>query len=330
MSTTYKIVNGILQHDIYTEGGVLLLSKGTNMQESHMNLLARHAVKTEHITECEEEVNDVKYNDAVQHMKQLMGEVADGNVSNLEDAITPFHSLLEDMLQEHNLLHMSRALHTQDALTYEHSVNVGFLSALIGKILNVPDALIGKLGEMGLLHDIGKLKIQQEVGLEGSFELSEESEDKRHTQYGYELLKGSPGIHYLVPVAALLHHEACDGSGYPHGYTEEKIPFPVQIVTVADKYDRLCSSEVAGGKVSPLDAAERIKRDSFDGKLNPKIVLPFVNYLKQHFVHQTVTLSDGQVGEIIYFSNDELTKPLVRVGDTFIDLKKETNLRIIG
>jgi HD-GYP domain-containing protein (c-di-GMP phosphodiesterase class II) len=333
MTEVYKIVDNILQHDIYTTNGVLLLSKGTEIQQSHKNLLARHLVQTEYITSCEQEekVEDTKqYTETVQHMKKLMEEVAEGDISNLEEAIAPFHSLLEEMLKEHNLLQTSRALHSHDALTYEHSVNVGFLSALIGKILKVPDALVGRLGEMGLLHDIGKLNVQKQLIEKEMLQDFEEEEMRKHTLYGHDLLKGKQGIHYLVPIAALLHHEACDGTGYPHGYTEEKIPFPVQIVTVADKYDRLCSSKIDGVQLSPFDAAERIRRDSFDGKLNPKIVLSFIGYLKQHFIHQTVTLSNGKTGEVVYFSNDELTKPLVRVGEEFFDLKAHVDLRIVG
>jgi HD-GYP domain-containing protein (c-di-GMP phosphodiesterase class II) len=328
----YTIIDNILQHDIYTENGVLLLKKGIEIQDSHKKLIARHLVKTEYISSCDEEVVEYtdEYSQTVRNMKQLMEEVAEGNVSNLEEAIAPFHSLLEDMLKEHNLLHTSRELHTHDATTYEHSVNVGFLSALIGKILRVPDVLIGRLGEMGLLHDIGKLKVQQQLSEKGELGISEEEEMKKHTIYGHELLKGKSDIHYLVPVAALLHHEVCDGSGHPHGYTEEKIPFAVQIVTVADKYDGLCSLEVNGVKFSPFDAAESIRKEAFDGKLNPKIVLPFIHYLKQHFVNQTVKLNNGQIGEVVYFSNDELTKPLVRVGEEFFDLKINTNLTIIG
>jgi HD-GYP domain-containing protein (c-di-GMP phosphodiesterase class II) len=93
----------------------------------------------------------------------------------------------------------------------------------------------------GLLHDIGKIGIKDEVLRKPGKLTPEEYEHiKLHPALGYEILKGLKKIQHVLP-AVLHHHESWDGQGYPHGLAGEAIPLIARIIAVADAFDAMGS-----------------------------------------------------------------------------------------
>jgi len=124
--------------------------------------------------------------------------------------------------------------------TAEHSERVGALARAVGIELALGAEELEILHWAGLLHDIGKLAVPEEI-LSKRGRLTPEEWDviKRHPSVGADLLRTiSPG---LEPVAAAVraHHERWDGSGYPDGLAGRRIPLAGRIVAVADVYDAL-------------------------------------------------------------------------------------------
>lgn len=180
-------------------------------------------------------------------------------------------------------------LHEKNPREEQHSERVSTISQIIGKAMGLSETEINKLKALGLLHDIGKIAIEERV-LNKPEELTEAEwkEIKRHPDIGYRILKSSTEMSELAEYV-LAHHERFDGSGYPRGLKTEEIPLLSRIVSVADAYDAMTSDRSyrkALDKRSALDELIKNKGRQFD----PQIVDAFVCFLfsniKQKIIDQ--------------------------------------------
>ncbi|KUO64075.1 MAG: hypothetical protein APF84_08170 [Gracilibacter sp. BRH_c7a] len=157
----------------------------------------------------------------------------------------------------------------------EHSNRVSKLSSSIGLALGLSDADIHKLQMSGLLHDIGKIAVSNDI-LNKNAPLSdlEWIEIKRHSESGYSILSSSNDYAFLAE-DILAHHERFDGTGYPKGIKEEEIPLHARIIAVADAYDAMISERPYRKPLSEDSAIEEIKRNA-GTQFDPHIVEIFI------------------------------------------------------
>jgi len=116
----------------------------------------------------------------------------------------------------------------------------------------------------GLLHDIGKIGIDDEV-LKKPGRLTPEEYDhiKEHVEIGHSILCGLKQLRHVLP-GVRHHHEAYSGKGYPHGLRGEDIPFIARILAVADAYDAMASHRPYRDGLSPEAAEEILRRGAGD------------------------------------------------------------------
>jgi HD-GYP domain-containing protein (c-di-GMP phosphodiesterase class II) len=136
---------------------------------------------------------------------------------------------------------MTSAIDAKDPYTRGHSDRVARLAVRLAKELGCDAETLNTLYFSGLLHDIGKIGINDEVLRKpGKLSEAEFEHIKTHVQIGHRILVGLRNMARFLPVV-LHHHEAWDGSGYPHGLAGEEIPYLARIVAVADAYDAMAS-----------------------------------------------------------------------------------------
>ena len=136
---------------------------------------------------------------------------------------------------------LARAIDARDPYTYGHSARVARLSFEIAHEMGLPPDQLMALGRASLLHDIGKIGVEDRVLRKpGPLDKRETAAMREHPVIGYEMLKG---LHFLESSLEGVrhHHEHWDGSGYPDGVKGENIPLAVRILTVADALDALTS-----------------------------------------------------------------------------------------
>ena len=143
---------------------------------------------------------------------------------------------------------------------------------------------------------------------------------------GYEVLKDFP-IDIRVKYAALMHHERCDGSGYPNGFVAEQIDEFAKIIAIADVYDAMTSSRRYRNAICPFDVIEEFERDGFL-KFDAGYLMTFLERIVQSYIHNMVRLSDGREGEVIMINRLSLSRPVVKVGNDYVDLSKDRKLSI--
>jgi len=172
------------------------------------------------------------------------------------------------------------AIDAKDHYTQGHSQKVSAYAALICEAMNMSEAEVDEVRLGGVLHDIGKVGIPEQILNKGSA-LNPEEWDimKSHTKYGAKILEP------LKPLAriremVLHHHEYFDGTGYPEGLAGENIPLGARIIAVADAYDTITSDRCyKKGRTSP-DALRELERCG-NLQFDKRIVDVFVRTMRQ-------------------------------------------------
>lgn len=134
-----------------------------------------------------------------------------------------------------------RTLHEKNNREEQHSHRVSALCESMGEALGLPEAEVQELKNVGLLHDIGKIAIDENIlNKPGKLTNDEWKEIKRHPEIGYRILSTVNGLAEMAEYV-LAHHERWDGSGYPKGLKAEELPLQTRIIAIADAYDAMTS-----------------------------------------------------------------------------------------
>lgn len=276
---------------------------------------------------------DVKFFDiyikSVNTIGQLFAEMKTAKKVPLQNFQVIAENVLEQVLGVQGVLSRLRQVKSGDEYTFNHSLNVGIYSVLIGKWLNYDEEALRKLAMAGVLHDIGKAKIPPEILSKPGPLTSDEFEVmKQHSLLGYKMIKATPGLDYEIGMAVLQHHEREDGLGYPLSLDALSIGMFAKIIAVADTYDAMTSDRVYRAKCTPYMAADVIMESSFKS-LDPSIVQSFLHRITSFFFCDRVRLSNGVIGTIVNVNTLRPTRPLIQTDQGFIDLDKHNNLKIV-
>lgn len=266
----------------------------------------------------------------VDSMKTLFNRVVMQNEGIDSEAILA--DVEEVVAKSRNSLHildMLQCMSGYDDVTYVHSLNVALLSNMIGKIVfpKMSKEELDVLTLAGLLHDIGKVMIPDEVlQKNGHLTISEFNVIKTHVLHGNNILK-SMGLDPRIAEVAMRHHERCDGSGYPGGYHSNQISPFAKIVAIADTYDAMTSDRIYRKAICPFDVIHMFEREGLV-KYEVEYLLPFLATAVQAYMNTEVRLTTDEIGKVVMVNMEELSKPVVKVGAVYYDLTKERSISI--
>ncbi len=208
-----------------------------------------------------------------------------------------------------------------DTYTFQHSVSICALLVSFTNALGMPADLVHEAGLGGLLHDIGKMKIPNEI-LNKPGKLTEEEFTimKSHAALSRDLLTGVPGISDMVIRIAGEHHERMGGGGYPAGIPGEGISQIGRMAAIVDVYDALTSNRVYHKGMEPSEVLKKLLEWS-GSHLDGDLVQQFIRTLGIYPVGALVRLSSGRLAVVVEQSED-LLRPTVRlVFDTKLGLR---------
>ena len=140
-------------------------------------------------------------------------------------------------------------------------------------------------------------------------------------------LRKNQNIDIRIKEACLLHHEKCDGTGYPFGLKSDHIPAVAKIIAIADVYDAMTSARVYRGALCPFEVIDTMYKDAFT-KFEPEYILPFLKNVASSYINNDVRLSDGRIGKVVLINENALSLPIVQCEDEFIDLSKTRGLTV--
>lgn len=223
-----------------------------------------------------------------------------------------------------DILKMTRDI---DRYTYSHSLHVGILANKFGNWLHLKENRIYNLTTAALLHDIGKSRIKKEIITRPDSLTDEEyKEVKKHSEYGYKLLKKSGRFSKSIMAGVLTHHECYHGGGYPLGLSGEDIPLFGRIIAICDTFDALTTDRPYQNSVSPFTAVKIMEKDfdSFDHSLK----MLFIEKIPYSLIGDRVILSDKQLAKVVFINPVHPESPIVKIGDDYLDLNCESGLYV--
>lgn len=201
----------------------------------------------------------------------------------------------------------------RDHYTAEHCLRVSLYAIALGKALGMLPLELEELGVCGMLHDVGKIKVPDEI-LNKPGRLTDEEFliMQAHTTYGWQLLMGNSEVPPAAVDVAHTHHERVDGKGYPRQLPAQRIPFKAKIIAVVDAYDAITSDRAYSEGRSSLEAL-RILFEARGTQFDETVVLAFIQLIGVYPPGEIVELSTGEVGIIIGFDAGSKLKPRVLV-----------------
>lgn len=349
--STKELVPGMITaEDVYTYNDQLILPKGLVLTDKAITKLEFYSVLSiqveDEVHHTESFTEDLSYSQKVQSSPEYKAFIARFDESlvdfkaNLNDIVEKNAPLDPDVLlnQALNLLHtetgssiniftMLQNMRMYDDQTYAHSMNVALLCNIFAGWLRFPKEDIELATLCGLLHDIGKLVIPETILKKPAKLTTEEySLVKTHCLEGYKILKEYP-LNEHICNAALMHHERCDGTGYPLGLPGHKIDKFAKIVAIADVYDAMTSARIYRGPLCPFQVIDLFVSEGLQ-KYDPQFYLTFLNNVVTTYLLNRVRLTNGVEGDIIFINPDDLAHPTIKCGNRFIDLSKEKDLDI--
>ncbi len=225
------------------------------------------------------------------------------------------------------ILDMLHNMRNYDDSTYAHGMNVALICNVLATWLKFTPDQIELATACGLLHDIGKLLVPHDIITKpGKLSAEEYAQIQKHPLAGYHLLL-SQNVDDHVRYAALMHHERCDGTGYPMHLPGNQIDKYARIVAIADVYDAMTAARVYRGPLCPFRVIEIFESEGYQ-RYDAEYLLTFLSNVVNTYIQNRCRLSDGREGDIIFINKDKLSRPIVQCGNEYVNLSEQPELSI--
>lgn len=255
----------------------------------------------------------VAYGSSRATMRAVLSSVGIGrtlDAGRLHAAVTV---MTESVLRNPDALLLLSQLRKKGEYNESHALDVSIYMITFGRFLGLEPGQIEFLGYLGLLQDVGKLRVPKEL-LEkrGRLNAGELEIAKRHVDHTVEILRATPGLPGDLPRIAALHHERQDGSGYPNKLPGDQIGMLGSIAAIADTFDALTVQRPHADPVSPSAAISTLFKARgvlFDSYL----VEQFIRCIGIFPVGSLVQLNSGETGVVISQNAARRLQPRVMV-----------------
>lgn len=333
-----------LGEDVYSNNNELLLSANTILDESAIAKLRRYSVmcvsvkdEVDYATTHYEKVHVSKNfrHFSEEYQKNMVTYKSIMNTFLETGALPPLNRFLDihDNLRrcvptgEQLLDYLYSMLPSEDDITYAHCLNSALISSVFATWLGLTkeDTLVLIL--CGFFYDIGKFKFPEKVIWKpGKLNDFEYNWMKTHTTIGYNLLKDKQLNKHIIN-ATLMHHERCDGTGYPSKLKGDEIDRFAKYISIVDSYEAMTSARTYRPSLIPFQVIENFEKTGLE-KYDTAIVKTILDHIATAQLGRTVRLSDDRAATIILINKHAPSRPLVKVDDTVIDLSATPELSI--
>jgi len=334
-------------YPVLREDGSVLLNRGVVLTEAYIQKLRElgfQSIFVEH-----ELFEDIAASEPlrVETRKRVQRILHDtvrrlrrGGGVSYHEVLQVLEEVLDEILTNSTTVFYLIQMQSRNDLIFHHSVNVAVLSLLVGKCLNLSRLQLRKLGLGALLHDLGKIRLPEDL-LVKERNLTEDERNlvRMHPIWSKEMIQRNPDYDFLASVIALQHHERLDGSGYPYGLSGEEIHFLSRICACADVYDALTVDRPYRKRFSYAEALEYLMGNA-SRLFDLQVVTTMVRHIAPYPVGETVRLTTGEIAVVVRLNEGLPIRPVVRVirdpnGQPLekprdLDLMKELTVAIVG
>ena len=337
----------ILGKQIFDESGRVLLSAGVKLRNYYIERIKELGIISVYIddeisknVEIEESISDKTRQMSKHAVKEMIQIYCREGKTNNKSVMNSVNSVIEDILSNKDVLINVAEISASDNNMYTHSVNVCVLATIIGTHMGYTMSKLKDVAAAAMMHDIGRIKIMNDKKLVSEFKTKEELDkyiELNHPKVGYDFLGEQHQWNAYVKVTALMHHERCDGSGYPLKLKGEEINEIAKIVSICDIFDNLITGRNRAEPKSVNEVIEYLVGMS-NIYFDEEIVKKFTRNIAAFPTGSAVLLSSNEKGLVIKQNTSMPLRPVVKViydkdGNTIlepyeIDLLKELTLFI--
>jgi HD-GYP domain-containing protein (c-di-GMP phosphodiesterase class II) len=249
---------------------------------------------------------------SAQAMRDLYGEARMGKAVDAGECGALVNDVTESIDRHPDAFRSLARLKTADEYTYMHSVAVCALMVSLGRAIGLDDAECREAGLAGMLHDLGKALMPQEI-LNKPGKLTPEEFDiiKTHPTRGYELLVGAKNIPAGVLDVCRHHHERMDGTGYPDRLPEDKITRFARMGAICDVYDAVTSDRPYKKGWDPAHALTQMA--SWKGHFDREMFKSFIRCIGIYPTGSLVRMRSGKLAVVLEQNPSSLTEPKVKL-----------------
>lgn len=355
----------ITAEDVYALNGQLLVPKGSALTEAMIHKMRVYSIRAVRIADNAEEAaasenpadNDYMGTNVPGFTSKIPDEVRKARVQNIKEYKEAYSkglnyfqvavnnlvtkntdadidSILNDTLsmldakgKNSSILDMLIYMKEYDSSVYAHCINVSLLCNMLAHWLDYSEEDCHMAAACGMFHDIGKLAIPEQILRKpGPLTPEERNLVNTHPEKGYQMLEEYK-VAETVKLSALMHHEFCDGSGYPRRLKAGQIDRFAKLVTICNIYDAMTSERPYRKVMSPFAVIEYFEGIGLQ-KFDTRPILTFLENTVNTYLNCPVRLSNGMVGYVVFINRERLGRPTVQCGSEFVDLSKNKDLSI--
>jgi putative nucleotidyltransferase with HDIG domain len=286
-----------------------------DLHEQITSVVESHTRKPLNLISLKEEIVNAKaLRDESHHIvHNFMSDARLGKQIRVEETTPVVEHIFDSIIRNQDaFIALSRIKH-KDEYTYQHSLSVCALLASFSRTMGYEKDAIIEAGLGGLLHDVGKMKVPDQIlNKPGPLDESEYVLMKSHATIGRELLKQTPGIPDAAVVITGQHHERYDGTGYPDKIKGDEISQFGQMASIVDVYDALTSNRIYHKGMEPTATLKKLFEWS-KFHFNAHLVERFICMIGIYPVGSLVRLESGLLGIVVNPGQEDLLHPTVRV-----------------
>lgn len=334
-----------LAEDVADYQGKIIMKKNTVLDIHMINKIQAHSITSVYIKEAEDYLPTYFEKLKVSKLFKQFEEVYAANLTAWKVSVDSFIykkvpmnnadllKLTDNIIahfakQKSTIIDMLYVLqHDETDLTYAHCLNVALLCNTFGYWLRFNEEQMNTLILCGFYYDIGKFLLPNDIiWKKGKLNNLEFDLVKTHAFHGYHIIRGLD-IDDHIKRAALMHHERCDGSGYPQKLALSDIDPYAKMIAILDSYEAMTSFRSYREPMCPFKVISIFENEGLQ-KYDAGYIMTFLERMVQEYLNKQVRLSDGREGVVVFVNQQALSRPMVHCGDDYVDLSQNRSLSI--
>lgn len=307
--------------------------KSENKSEENKNTMEENGAKILKIDSSKAKDNMDR---SIERTKTIYESVKNGGSMDINSIKHDINKMLSSILENKEAYSHLSMLKRKDESMYKHAVDVATLSAITAKEMTMPNVDIANIMLGALLHDIGKVLIQDSILQKKNLTKEEEVIMRKHPTQGYKLVKRD-NLEDIIADIVLEHHERYDGTGYPFQKNNKDISLYAKIVSVCNVFNNLITKGEYGVGLPP-DKAVKIIISEVRREFDSDVVKAFQKAIGFYPNNTRVKLSDGSIARVIEQNPALPLRPVLSIakdhegkipdGIAVVDLSQTANLFI--